>query len=177
VEVDDVLLDEILATAKPQKKNTKEKKQIRTFANPIAELRVANALGKGKVKEPNGKFILEFVMGTSPGILYEFITTPSGLSEWFADDVNVRDGVFTFFWDGSEQKALLLDFKEEHYIRFQWVDKPVGTYFEFRIEIDELTGDVSLLVTDFADEGSDLDTSKRLWDSQIHTLMHVIGSY
>lgn len=64
-----------------------------------------------------------------------------------------------FFWDGTEQKALLLDFKEEKFIRFQWLDKPEGNYFEFRIDIDELTGDVSLIITDFADEGSDLQTS------------------
>ncbi len=182
IDVEDALLAEILETVKPKKKNTKEPKQIRTFVNPMASLTVAKVFKEGKraittAKEPKGKFVLEFVLGTSPAILYEFLTTPSGLSEWFADDVNIHDGVFTFFWDGSEQKALLLDFKEEKYIRFQWVDKPEGTYFEFKIEVDELTGDVSLMVTDFADEGSDLETSKRLWDSQIHTLMHVIGSY
>jgi uncharacterized protein YndB with AHSA1/START domain len=182
IDVDDALLAEILETVKPKKKNTKEVKQIRTFVNPMASLTVAQVVKDGKksvavAKEPKGKFVLEFVLGTSPAILYEFLTTPSGLSEWFADDVNIHDGVFTFFWDGSEQKALLLDFKEEKFIRFQWVDKPAGSYFEFKIDIDELTGDVSLMVTDFADEGSDLETSKRLWDSQIHTLMHVIGSY
>jgi len=182
IDVEDALLAEILETVKPKKKNSKEPKQIRTFVNPMASLTVAKVFKEGKrtitnPKEPKGKFILEFVLGTSPAILYEFLTTPSGLSEWFADDVNIHDGVFTFFWDGSEQKALLLDFKEEKYIRFQWIDKPEGTYFEFKIEVDELTGDVSLMVTDFADEGSDLETSKRLWDSQIHTLMHVIGSY
>jgi uncharacterized protein YndB with AHSA1/START domain len=175
---DDLLLKDILETVKPNKKNQKEKKQIRTFVNPIASLNIAQeAKKKISAKEPKGKFELEFVLGTSPGILYEFLSTPSGLSEWFADDVNIRDGVFTFFWDGTEQKALLLDFKEEKFIRFQWLDKPEGSYFEFKIEIDDLTNDVSLIVTDFADEASDLETSKRLWDSQIHTLMHVIGSY
>jgi len=182
IDVDDVLLAEILETVKPKKKNTKEVKQIRTFVNPMASLTVAKVVKEGKkavsaLKEPKGKYTLEFVLGTSPAILYEFLTTPSGLSEWFSDDVNIHDGVFTFVWEGSEQKALLLDFKDEKFIRFQWVDKPEGTYFEFKIEVDELTGDVSLMVTDFADEGSDLATSKRLWESQIHTLMHVIGSY
>jgi len=182
IDVDDVLLAEILETVKPKKKNTKEVKQIRTFVNPMASLTVAKVVKEGKkaisaAKEPKGKYVLEFVIGTSSAILYEFLTTPSGLSEWFSDDVNIHDGVFTFVWEGSEQKALLLDFKDEKFIRFQWVDKPEGTYFEFKIEVDELTGDVSLMVTDFADEGSDLETSKRLWESQIHTLMHVIGSY
>jgi len=182
IEVDDILLAEIISAAKPPKKKTKEVKQLRTFVNPMASLTVAKIAGtdskkKAPVKELKGKFELEYVIGTSPAILYEFLTTPSGLSEWFADDVNIHDGVFTFLWEGSEQKALLLDFKEEKYIRFRWLDKPEGSYFEFRIQIDELTGDVSLMVTDFADEGSDLQTSKLLWDSQIHSLMNVIGSY
>jgi len=120
---------------------------------------------------------MECVVRTSEPILYEFLTSPSGLSEWFADNVNIHDGVFTFFWDGSEQKARLLGFKEDKFIRLQWLDKPEGSYFEFRIERDELTGDVSLIVTDFADEGSDLQTSKLLWDSQVHKLSQVIGSY
>lgn len=183
-EGDDIIIDdeeeeEVVPVPKPKKKNVKEAKKIITFVNPITSLTVAKTASKaGKsVKEPKGKFELEYVLGTSPGILFEFLSTPSGLSEWFADNVNIRDGVFTFIWDGSEQKALLLDFKEEKFIRFQWVDKPEGSYFEFKIEIDELTSDVSLIITDFADEASDLKTSTLLWDSQIHDLMHVIGSY
>lgn len=113
---------------------------------------------------------------TSGSILYEFISTPSGLSEWFADDVNIRDGIFTFFWDGSEQKARLLGFKEEKFIRLSWMDKPEGCYFEFRIEKDELTGDISLIIIDFADEASDMQTSKLLWDSQVNKLLGVLGS-
>ncbi|MCE9540609.1 MAG: SRPBCC domain-containing protein [Bacteroidetes bacterium] len=128
-------------------------------------------------KEPKGKFELEYVLHTSAGILYEFLTSPSGLAEWFADDVNIHDGVFTFFWEGSEQKAKLLGFKDEKFVRLQWLDKPEGTYFEFRIERDELTGDISLIITDFADEAADQKTSKLLWDSQINQLLHVIGSY
>ena len=127
-------------------------------------------------KEPKGKFELEYVVRTSAGILYELLTTPSGLSEWFADDVNIRDGIFTFFWDGSEQKAKLIGFKEEKYVRLQWLDKPEGTYFEFRIERDELTGDISLMIVDFAEEGSDQLTSKLLWDSQVNKLLNVLGS-
>ena len=77
----------------------------------------------------------------------------------------------------SEQKAKLLALKEEKFIRLSWVDKPDGYYFEFKIEKDELTGDISLIIVDFADEASDEQTSKRLWDSQVNKLLHVIGSY
>ncbi len=178
--IDDPLLEEIIKSTK-QPKKPKLPKIIKTFVNPMAALQIAAPEGSSKQqlpkKEPKGKFELEFVIRTSAPLLYEFISTPSGLSEWFADDVNIKDGVFTFFWDGSEQKAKLLAFKEDKFIRFQWVDKPIGTYVEFRIEKDELTGDVSLMITDFAEAGPDTDSSKKLWDSQVNTLLHVLGSF
>jgi len=177
----DPLIEEIIRSTKKRQQQPKKPKIIQTFVNPMASLAVA-APESGKKstvpkKEPKGKFELEYVVRTSASILYEFLTSPSGLSEWFADDVNIRDGIFTFYWDGSEQKARLLNFKDEKHVRMQWVDKPEGTFFEFRIEKDELTGDISLMIIDFADEGSDLETSKRLWDSQVNKLLHVIGSY
>jgi uncharacterized protein YndB with AHSA1/START domain len=178
----DPLIEEIIRSTKKRYQQPKKPKIIQTFVNPMASLAVALPTETGKKstvpkKEPKGKFELEYVIRTSASILYEFLTSPSGLSEWFADDVNIRDGIFTFYWDGSEQKARLLNFKDEKFVRMQWVDKPEGTYFEFKIEKDELTGDISLIIIDFADEGSDLETSKRLWDSQVNKLLHVIGSY
>ena len=179
----DILIEQLIASTKRLKKAPKVPKQLRTFTNPMASLTVAVSNDGNKKgaslpkKEPKGKFELEYVLHTSPGILYEFLTSPSGLSEWFADDVNIRDGIFTFVWEGSEQKAKLIGFKEEKFLRLQWLDKPDGTYFEFRIERDDLTGDISLMVVDFADEAADFNTSKLLWDSQINQLLHVIGSY
>jgi len=176
----DPALLEILATttARPSKK-VKVPKIIKTFVNPInslpTEFDTDSKGGKNK-KEPKGKFELEYVVRTSPVILYECLSTPSGLSEWFADDVNIRDGVFTFFWDGSEQKAKLLGYKDEKFIRFRWIDKPEGTFFEFKIEKDELTGDISLIITDFAEEATDKTTSQLLWDSQVNKLLHVLGA-
>ncbi|MDQ3049053.1 MAG: START-like domain-containing protein [Bacteroidota bacterium] len=178
--VHDELIEQIIQITKRQKQ-PKQPKRLQTFVNPHSSLTVAIPAGAKKgaaipKKEPKGKFELEYVVRVSAGILYELLTTPSGLSEWFADDVNIRDGIFTFFWDGSEQKARLLGFKEEKYVRLQWMDKPEGTYFEFRIERDELTGDISLIIVDFADEASDQQTSKLLWDSQVNKLLHVLGN-
>jgi len=176
----DDFIEEIIKITKVDKK-PKQPKIIKTFVNPMAALQVAQTESEAKQKlpkkEPKGKFELEFVIRTSAPLLYEFISTPSGLSEWFADDVNIKDGIFTFFWDGSEQKAKLLAFKEDKFLRFQWLDKPVGTYVEFKIEKDELTGDVSLIITDFAEEGPDTESSKKLWDSQVNKLLHVLGSF
>lgn len=179
--VHDELIEQLIQSTKRKKHGPKVPKILKTFVNPMTSLTVApeNTVKKGgsiPKKEPKGKFELEYVIRTSAGILYEFITTPSGLSEWFADDVNIRDGIFTFFWDGSEQKAKLLGFKEEKFIRLSWIDKPEGMYFEFRIEKDELTGDISLIIFDFADEAADMQTSKLLWDSQVNKLLGVLGS-
>jgi uncharacterized protein YndB with AHSA1/START domain len=125
------------------------------------------------------KFELEFSVKSSPKMLYSFLSTPSGLSEWFCDDVNSRGEMFTFFWDDSEETARLVAKKPDKFIRFRWeADEEAGHksyFFEFKIEVDDLTNDVSLIVIDFA-EPDEVEESKLLWDSQIHQLLHHIGA-
>lgn len=178
--LDPELMELINSETKAASKKNKGPKIIKTFINPINTLPTSFDIEEsksGKIKkEPKGKFELEYVVRTSPVILFECLSTPSGLSEWFADDVNIRDGIFTFFWDGSEQKAKLLGYKDEKFIRFRWLDKADNSYFEFRIEKDELTGDISLIITDFAEEETDKETSRLLWDSQVNKLLHVLGA-
>lgn len=131
-----------------------------------------------KVKvEPKGKYVMEFIIRCPVTLLYDFLTTPSGLQEWFADDVHLKDDAYTFNWDGQMQKAQLLNAKIDNYLRFRWVDKPEGTYVEFRITQDELTGEISLTVTDFGENEEDIVTNKRLWESQIQRLIKVMGAY
>lgn len=121
------------------------------------------------------KFELEYTINSSPTVLYNRLSTPGGLTEWFADDVNLRGKIFTFIWEGTEQQAELVLKKHNKFIRFHWLaDDDCKTYFEFRITQDELTGDVSLLITDFAEEDEKND-SIDLWDTQIAELKHVIG--
>lgn len=127
-------------------------------------------------KEPAGKFEMEFVIHSSAEMLYEFLSTPSGLSEWFCDDLNIRNGIYTFIWDDQLLQARLLKTSELHLVRFQWVEKTDGSYFEFRIQKDDLTNDISLIITDFAETASERESSKLLWQSQIEKLRHVIGS-
>ncbi|MCC7303319.1 MAG: SRPBCC domain-containing protein [Bacteroidia bacterium] len=109
-------------------------------------------------------------------IIFEMISTPSGLSEWFADDVNVKEGAFVFFWDGIPNMAKLVNYKDDRLVRFQWEGRSDGKYFEFRLQTDELTNEVSLFVTDFLEEGGDLPSARLLWDKQISNLKHVLGS-
>lgn len=122
------------------------------------------------------KFTIEYEIRSSSKILYNFISEPNGLSEWFADDVRVRDHVYTFVWDdGEEQKAKLLSFKEHKSVKFHWIDDEPYTYFEMEIVKDELTNDVALVVTDFALQ-ENLKDRQQIWDVQIDSLLSVIGA-
>lgn len=121
------------------------------------------------------KYELEYTFNTSPNFLYSRISTPEGLSEWFADDVNLKKGKYHFIWEGSEQAADVIQKKVNKFIRFHWEDdEDQEQYFEFRIHTDELTGDVALLITDFAEE-EEKDDAIDLWDTQISELKHAIG--
>ncbi len=121
------------------------------------------------------KFELEYSLNTSPGVLFSRLSTPSGLSEWFADNVNVSGHFFTFFWNGAEQEAEMIHLKENKLIRFHWMDDDdPKSFFEFRIDHDEITGDSYLFIVDFAEDGEKNDAVD-LWDSQISELKHVIG--
>ena len=122
------------------------------------------------------KFELEFPIHASPTMLYQYFSTPSGLSEWFADNVNSRGKVYTFIWDGSEEVAKLLQKKADERIRFKWLeDESAEGYFEFKIQIDAITKDVSLIVSDFAEE-NEVDEAKMLWENQISELKQTIGA-
>jgi uncharacterized protein YndB with AHSA1/START domain len=121
------------------------------------------------------KFELEFVIQSSPQLLFQYLSTPSGLSEWFADNVNSRGERFTFIWDGSEEDARLLKRKTDEFVRFSWETSEDGCYFEMRILVDEITKDVSLFITDFAEE-DEVDEAKMLWSNQVSDLKQVLGS-
>ncbi|MDO6602635.1 hypothetical protein SAMN03080594_10234 [Arenibacter palladensis] len=121
------------------------------------------------------KFEVEFVIQSSPQLLYQYISTPSGLSEWFADNVNSRGEMFNFIWDGSEEQAKLLKRKSDEFVKFTWVAEEDDSFFEMRIIVDEITKDVSLFITDFAYD-DEVDEAKMLWENQVSSLKQVLGS-
>ncbi len=127
---------------------------------------------------PKIRYEIEFPINSSPQLLYQYISTPSGLQEWFADNVNSRGEFFTFVWNDSEENARLASKKSGEKVKFKWIDedsKDTEYYFELRILEDEITKDVSLMVIDFAEE-DEVDESKQLWENQVADLKHVIGS-
>ena len=122
-------------------------------------------------------FSLEIDFQASPQLLFQYLSTPSGLSEWFADNVNSRGEIFIFIWDDSEESAKLIKKISPEKIQFQWLeDEDSDYYFELRIQFDEITKDVSLIVTDFAETDDEVEESKLLWTNQIADLKMVLGS-
>ena len=124
------------------------------------------------------KYELEFPIQSSPQLLYQYISTPSGLSEWFADNVNSRGEYFTFIWDDSVEKAKLASKKSGERIKFRWINEDnseTDYFFELKIMEDEITKDVSIVISDFAEE-DEMEENKLLWENQISDLKHVLGS-
>jgi len=122
------------------------------------------------------KFELEYTLNSSPKVLFSRLSTPEGLCEWFAEDVNVDGDMFSFYWNKASSKARLSALKENKLVRFEWVDHEdeESNYFEFRINIDELTGDLALIITDFAEPEDKVDAIS-LWDNQITDLKRLLG--
>ena len=75
------------------------------------------------------KYQVEFQMHSSPKILYNYLINPNGLDEWFADSVNVKDGIYTFKWEGSEAKAKMIHKRDGQMVKFKWLDDPDDAFF------------------------------------------------
>lgn len=122
------------------------------------------------------RYEMEFPIQASPSLLYNYISTPSGLSEWYADNVNSRGELFTFIWEGSEENAKLLSKKSGERVKFRWIsDEDTPYYFEIRIQVDDITKDVSIMITDFSEDG-EIDEGRMLWENMISNLKQVLGS-
>ena len=121
------------------------------------------------------KFHIEYVFNmVSKRSLWNHLTTPPGLSSWFADNVVINGDTYIFSWDKTQESAQLLGMKPELWVRYKWENEMENVYFEFRIHTIELTGGVALEITDFADPSEKTD-SISLWDSQVDALKRTLG--
>jgi uncharacterized protein YndB with AHSA1/START domain len=123
------------------------------------------------------KIEMEYPVRSSPHMLYNFLSNPSGLAEWFCDDVNSRGDTYRFFWGETEEVATVVRKKTNYFIQYKWEhdDSDNRFSFEFRIDVDDLTGDGLLTVTDYVEHDEESEM-RSLWQSQIHTLLRTIGS-
>lgn len=123
------------------------------------------------------KYTIEYNLSTvSTNLLWSYVSTPVGLSTWFADDVTADGRSFTFYWAKEGHKAEQIGTRAGSCIRFHWCDDTnPKSYFELRIIYNELVNDVILEVTDFAGE-ADMKDSKNLWNEQITALRKRLGA-
>jgi hypothetical protein len=124
------------------------------------------------------KYELEFILNSSPRILEKMFSTADGLSEWFADDVNVKDDIYTFSWDGSSESARLIHHKLQSRIRFKWIsdeEDDIDSFFEIGYNIDPITNQVALNITDFA-LPEDRESAILLWNQQVSDLKRLLGA-
>lgn len=123
------------------------------------------------------KIVLEYIVHSSPAILFEFCTNPSSLAQWFSDYADSSGDMYTFGWSGgSYEKAVMKEWVEEESVKFHWVAAAKDEFFQFRIYKSEISYETVLEVTDFCDD-KEVKDQTFLWDNQIEALKHAIGAY
>lgn len=166
------------AVTKPVKPEIKKDVPLKPVTKPILKKSTTDAAASQRniaIRAKYKKVEIEYPVHSAKHILFSYLSTSSGLSEWFADKVNEKGDIMVFEWDGAQQAAKVLSAREDHHIRFRWLDMPEAIYFEFRVETDEITGDLALIITDFCEDESGIESTKNLWNSQIDKLFHVLG--
>lgn len=121
-------------------------------------------------------FVGEYEFKASKKMLYPYLSTASGLAQWFADDVNIdEDKIFTVIWDGEENKAKMVAHRTNAQVKFEFFsDKEDPNYVEFKIDMNELTQSVFIRVTDYS-EMDDEKELEELWDSLMADLREIVG--
>ena len=120
------------------------------------------------------KIEIEYLIESSPRILFDRLSTPEGLSEWFADKITVDGDIYTFIWDNIEEQAELIEIDDLFYVRFKWIESDENAYFEFKIDEHELTNDIALIITDFVIK-EEKEATINLWEAQINKLKRILG--
>ncbi|MBR6077715.1 MAG: hypothetical protein IKP63_05135, partial [Paludibacteraceae bacterium] len=125
------------------------------------------------------KIKIDYMLNSVSGnIVWNSISTPSGMENWFADEVKVNDKIYTFRWGNDEiRQATVTGIRNGSFIRFKWLDEAESNpkaYFELKMSYNELTKDYVLEIVDFA-EPDERQEQIELWDMQINTLKRVCG--
>ena len=173
-----VVTKSVKPAVKASSATTKIDAPVKPVTKPILKKSTADAAASQRniaIRAKYKKVEIEYPVHSAKHILFSYLSTSSGLSEWFADKVNEKGDIMVFEWDGTQQAAKVLSAREDHHIRFRWLDMPEAIYFEFRVETDEITGDLAIIITDFCEDESSIESTKSLWNSQIDKLFHVLG--
>ncbi len=138
-------------------------------------------MGTTQISKKKKLFTADYEVHASTKMLFPYLHSAAGLSEWFADDVKINNEskVFTFFWDNEEHKAKLVAHRTNHFVRFEFVpetkeDEKDPSYFELRLDSNDLTQTVFLKVIDYSDF-DDLKELTALWYSLVDSLRKTVG--
>ncbi len=129
----------------------------------------------------NNKICIERELKSkSSNLIWSLLSTPEGLGKWFADDVKLKNGVFTFTWGNiwsnhEIRSARILEKVQGDHIRLRWTEEGYeDMYLEMKMEKVDITGDYILIITDFAIDG-DTDTLEDIWAANLKALRRSTG--
>lgn len=118
---------------------------------------------------------MEFIFRASPTIIYNFVTTPACLVRWYCNEVDITGDVYSFYWSGSNETAILVDDIEDERVRFVWEDADdPDEYLEFRFYKSDITNETILEITDFCDS-DEVQEIKDLWSTLMVELRKECG--
>jgi len=123
----------------------------------------------------------EYSINASRKMLFPYLSTASGLSLWFADDVNINNinKTLIFIVDGEEKIARIDSVKKNRYVKFSYLEdgevRKDHDYLEFKLEINELTQSVFIRIIEYT-ETDDLEESFQIWDNLLSQLKEIIGA-
>ncbi len=120
------------------------------------------------------KIELEYVFHTTPKILFKQISTPSGLSNWFAQDVNVDGDTYTFKWADYRMDAKVTIRPDHFYIKFDWIDE-ADKFTEISLHYNKLSKDTAMKIVEFAEDEQEAEDLRKLWDETIKRLKLRLG--
>lgn len=121
------------------------------------------------------KFSNEYIIRSSPSILFEFLTQTSNLAQWFSDYCDSQGDIYIFGWNGSFQRARQVECIEDESVKYHWEDSNKDEFFSFRVYKSEIANDTVLEITDFA-EAKEIKEQTFLWDKQVEDLKHALGA-
>lgn len=126
------------------------------------------------------KFVAEYELRASPKMLFPYISTASGLSQWFATKVNtLPDHQYDFYWDNESHPARQVSLRQNKSVRFEFLDTGENgsdnNYIDFRVDVSELTQSTFLRITDYS-SNNDTEELKSLWHGLLEKLKEIVGS-
>ncbi len=126
------------------------------------------------------KFVTEYELRASPKMLFPYISTASGLSQWFASRVNTMpDQQLDFYWDNESHPARQTALRQNKGVRYEFLgtgtDGHDNNYVDFRVDLSELTQATYLRITDYS-PNQDSEELQDLWDGLLDKLKEIVGS-